>query len=381
MYTKILIRFGELSLKGKNKMTFVRKLAKNIQTLTQIEPEVSFDRIFIPYSEGNLAKLQYVFGIYSYSPVVEVSSELEAIKEIAKQLMANQVGQTFKVAARRADKNFALSSQDLNFQIGGFLKNQFPNLEVKVKNPDIKMEIEVRSKHTFIFVKRIKALGGLPTGVNGKVLHLLSGGIDSPVAAFEMMKRGIHVDFLNFITPPHTDEKTIAKINQLTAVLLRYQGKATLYQSNYTELMNVIGLVSKQSYKINLMRRSFYRIANMLALKNDYLGISNGDNLGQVASQTLESLATINSQTTLAIYRPLLTRDKIETIEQAKKIKTYEIAIIKANESCEIFAPREPVTKPTEHIALALENELAVLPKLEKANLKTIKKQKITLDS
>ena len=369
MYSEILIRFGELSTKGKNKMTFVRKLAKNIKKLTGAEPRIEFDRIFLDYSEEVMQKLQYVFGIYSYSPVVKCDTDLEVIKKHILDQVSKVEGKTFKVVTKRHWKGFNMQSNDVNMQLGGLILENFKDLSVDVKNPDFKPEVEIREKFSYVFTERVLGLGGYPTGINGKVLHLISGGIDSPVAAIEMMKRGIHVDYLNFITPPHTDQKTVDKVNRIVKELIKYQGYAKVYRSNYTDLMNLIGLTSNQAYKINLMRRSFYRMASELATNKHYLGLSNGENLGQVASQTLESIATIASQATMPIYRPLLSADKIETINKAKKLGLYEISIEQANESCEIFAPKAPVTKPKEIEAQRLESELGQIKELEAENL------------
>lgn len=369
MYSEILIRFGELSTKGKNKMTFVRKLAKNIKNLTGAEPKIEFDRIFLDYSPDTMKRLQYVFGIYSYSPVVKCSTNIDDIDRTILELTKTAKGKTFKVVTKRHWKGFSMKSNDVNMHLGGLILSNFPELSVDVKDPDFRVEVEIRNGFSYVFVNRTLGLGGYPTGINGKVLHLISGGIDSPVAAIEMMKRGIHVDYLNFITPPHTDDKTVDKVNRIIEELIKYQGSAKLYRSNYTDLMNLIGLTSNQAYKINLMRRSFYRMASKIATDNNYLGLSNGENLGQVASQTLESIATIASQATMPIYRPLLSADKIDTINKARKLGLYEISIEKANESCEIFAPAAPITKPREYEAQRLESELTQLEELEENNL------------
>ncbi len=356
-YKKILLRFGELTLKGNKRPFFTIFLIENIQKMLNVKVDNNYDRLFLPYSKASLNLLKYIFGLSSYSPVIEVHSDFAIISDAIKDIIPKLIGQTFKLKVNRHDKSFTNSSMELNKKWGNLvLENS--SLTVDVKNPDILIEVEIRKNKTYIFYERIKGLGGLPTGVNGKVLHLISGGIDSPVAAIEMMKRGIHVDFLNFITPPHTNQKTIEKVNKIIEILNLYQGQSILFQSNYTNLLNLLSLSSNKSYRINLMRRSFYRIASNIAFKNDYLGISNGENLNQVASQTLESIITIQSQTKLPIYRPLLTYDKKEIIDKAKQINTYQLSILKASESCELFAPKNPVTKPKIEKSLALENDL-----------------------
>nr|WP_318033249.1 tRNA uracil 4-sulfurtransferase ThiI [Mycoplasmopsis cynos] len=328
------------------------------------KPEIEFDRMYIDYSEESLEKLKYVFGISSYSPVIVVENDIEIFKENLTNLLEPNT-KTFKIAARRNNKKFFYTSNQINNILGSYLLKK-TNLCVNVHTPDQIFYIEVRSVKTFLFTNYIAGLGGLPVGVSGKVLHLISGGFDSPVAAFQMMKRGLRVEFLTFITPPQTDQKTIDKIVQLVKILNNYQNSCNLIIADYSHLMNYISFVSKESYKITLMRRSFYRIAEQIAKKHKILAISNGDNLGQVASQTLESLHTIGSATKLQILRPLLTFDKNQIINIAKEIKTHDISIIKANETCELFAPKEPITKPTIEQAIKLENELTNLLELEK---------------
>lgn len=371
MYDKILIRFGELSLKGKNKIFFINKLVKNIQNICNIKFEnidIQIDRIFIPFSEENLNSLNYVFGISSFSPVIKAETNLDVWKNIIFNLELDQYS-SFKMNCRRKWKNFHMDSLELNNHFGSIILKNFSKLKVDVKNPDIELNIEIHKDYSYIFWKKYIGLGGLPVGSSGKALHLLSGGIDSPVAAFEMMKRGVKLYFLSFISPPHTDEMTIKKIKLIIEELNKYQSKSTLFLFNYTDLMNYIGLVSNQTYKIVLMRRSFYRIATVIANENNCLAISNGENLGQVASQTMESMKTIHSQTNLPVFQPLLTKDKLETIKQSEKLNLFNISIIKACETCELFAPNNPATKPTETNASNLELELDMLLELEKKSI------------
>lgn len=365
MFNKILIRYGELVLKGKNRINFINTLAKNINNMIGEKPEIEFDRMFLKYSKNNLEKLNYVFGISSFSPVLVVKKEISAIEKYANSLI-KESSKTFKVVSHRNDKNFEFNSNEINQRVGSYiLKNN--HLKVDVHNPNQIIYIEIRKNNAYVFTDYLLGLGGLPVGISGKTLHLLSGGIDSPIAAFKMIKRGMKVDFLSFITPPQTDEKTIQKLKDIITLLSKYQVHSTLYLCNYSTLMNYISLTSKNAYRITLMRRSFYRIASNLANKLKVIAISNGDNLGQVASQTLESLTVISSVITdKPIFRPLLTNDKEETIRIAKNINTYEISIQKANETCELFAPKEPVTKPRLHEVLQLEQELDMLPELEK---------------
>ena len=366
-YEKILIRFGELSLKGNNKMTFVRKLASNISKICNVDLkhiDIMIDRIFIPYSIENLNNLNYVFGISSYSPVFQLNSNLDEIEKLIQKIDFAP-HKNFKINSRRKWKDFSLSSLDLNIHLGNFVLKNNKHLTVKVKDPDIEVNIEIHKNFSYIFWEKIKGLGGLPAGVSGKTIHLLSGGIDSPVAALEMIKRGVQVDFLAFISPPHTDETTIKKLKLIVDLITKYQIKSTLYLFNYTEIMNYIGLTSNQKYKIVLMRRSFYRIASTIALKTHCLGISNGENLAQVASQTMEAIHVIHNQSLFPVYQPLLTLDKIEIISKSEKFNLFPISTIKACETCELFAPNHPATKPSIDVAQALEEELDLLQGLE----------------
>lgn len=366
-YEKILIRFGELSLKGNNKMTFVRKLASNISKICNVDLkhiDIMIDRIFIPYSIENLNNLNYVFGISSYSPVFQLNSNLDEIEKLIQKIDFAP-HKNFKINSRRKWKDFPLSSLDLNIHLGNFVLKNNKHLKVKVKDPDIEVNIEIHKNFSYIFWEKIKGLGGLPVGVSGKTIHLLSGGIDSPVAALEMIKRGVQVDFLAFISPPHTDETTIKKLKLIVDLITKYQIKSTLYLFNYTEIMNYIGLTSNQKYKIVLMRRSFYRIASSIALKTHCLGISNGENLAQVASQTMEAIHVIHNQSLFPVYQPLLTLDKIEIISKSEKFNLFPISTIKACETCELFAPNHPATKPSIDVAQALEEELDLLQGLE----------------
>lgn len=363
MYKKILIRYGELVLKGKNRTTFIKQLGSNIKEILNTEYEMEFDRMYIPYSEENLKNLKYVFGISSFSPVIETNKNLEDIQSAITKLI-NKNASTFKIAARRNDKSFELNSNQLNNLLGGFvLKNS--HLKVNVKNPDQIFNIEIRKNSVYVFDKSINGIGGIPVGISGKVLHLISGGFDSPVAAYLLMKRGFKIDFLTFVTPPQTDETTINKIKNLTKVLSRYQKESNLYVCDFSLISSYIEFTEFKSFKIILMRRSFYRIASELAKQNEILMISNGENLAQVASQTNESMAVIGSSIKNEILRPLLTYDKNEIINLSKVIETHDISILKSKEACELFAPKNPVTKPTEAKTLRIESKLDELKTYE----------------
>ncbi|MDP4042662.1 tRNA uracil 4-sulfurtransferase ThiI [Mycoplasmopsis arginini] len=377
---EILIRYGELTLKGENKKDFINQLRKNLELyIPKNELKVEYDRAFCKFSESNLNSLRYIFGISSYSIVYKTSNELKDIEQLVLKIARENTFKSFAIKARRHNKNYKLTSSELNMHFGGLILDNFENKTVDLTNADLFIYIEVRDKYTYVFSNYIDGLGGMPVSSSGKVLHLISGGIDSPVAANLLQKRGLKVAFLNFITPPHTDEKTTQKIDQIIQNLTKYQGSSTLFQINYTKLMNYIGLVSNQKYKITLMRRSFYRIAQKIAEKYNIKALSNGENLAQVASQTLESIYTISEVCNLPIFRPLLTFDKNETIKIAVKLGTMEISIQKACETCELFAPRFPVTKPTREEARKLENELDQIEKIEDEIIKQVEIKKFIL--
>ncbi|WP_045434399.1 tRNA uracil 4-sulfurtransferase ThiI [Metamycoplasma canadense] len=363
---EILIRYGELTLKGENKKDFITQLKRNLELyIPKNELKIEYDRAFCKFTKSNLDSLKYIFGISSYSIVYKTETKIEEIEKIVNKICLENSFESFAIKARRHNKNFYLTSHEINMHFGNFILTNFKDKKVNLTNADLFIYIEIRDKYSYIFSEYIEGLGGMPVCSSGRILHLISGGIDSPVAANLLQKRGLKVSFLNFITPPHTDKKTTDKINEIIKLLSKYQGTATLFQINYTKLMNYIGLVSNQKYKITLMRRSFYRIAEKIAIRYNIKAISNGENLAQVASQTLESIYTISEVCNLPIFRPLLSFDKNETIKIAEKIKTMEISIQKACETCELFAPKFPITKPTREEAIKLEKELSELNKLE----------------
>ena len=373
MYKKIIIKYAELSTKGKNKSDFIKQLERNMINICDLRPIVFHDMMIIDFSKSNLEKLEYVFGISYYSPTIEVNTSLEEIKNAAIELSKKwNKFDKFRIKTKRNWKEFKYTSNEIDKIIGSEILSKNENLTVDLKKFDHKLNIYIRKDKTYIFADKIIGLGGYPTGISGNVILLISGGIDSPVAAWELMKRGLHVDFLSFITPPHTDDETTQKILKIIKILNNYQGTAKLYTSNYTSILNLLGLTSMQSYKIILMRRSFYRISTLLAKKYNYKAIANGDNIAQVASQTLESLNVIQSATNVPIFRPLLTANKIDTINKSKKIGTYDTSIIRAKETCELFAPKKPITKPRLEKVELLEKELPNLSEYEYENFKNI---------
>ena len=353
-YDYIMVRFGELSTKGKNKKEFIRVLAKNIKNALSDFPSLEhitrFDHIYIKLNDVNyediLPILTDVSGIHSLSIVKKLPFDIEEIKKTALEMALFENKKTFKVHAKRANKSFPIISDDINRIVATLiLKNS--EYKVDVHNPDIIVNIEVRDDAVYMFSHTIKAAGGYPLGVGGKVMHMLSGGIDSPVAAYLLMKRGLKIECIHFASPPYTNIGVIEKLKDLLKELNRYQMSIKLTIIPFTKLQEKIYEVSDESYAITLMRRMMYRLAYKLAIKNNCMAISNGESVGQVASQTLESINVINEVTNYPVLRPLLTYDKVDIIDISRRIKTYDISIRPYEDCCTIFAPKNPKTKPS----------------------------------
>ena len=353
-YDHIMIRFGELSTKGKNKKDFIRILADNVRNALKDWPELSFetryDHIYVglnnlPYLPI-VERLQDVSGIRGLSLVYRASKDLEDIKESALNLIKEEEGKTFKVKVKRGDKTYPLISDEITRIVAGHILRNSPNLKVDVHNPDILLSIEVRNEASYIFCKTYLGAGGYPLGVGGKTMHMLSGGIDSPVAAYLMMKRGVSIECIHFASPPYTQMGVIYKLEDLLRVLNRYQNQIRLHIVPFTKIQEAIYDNAPESYCITLMRRMMFRLADALAKRRKCPVISSGESIGQVASQTLQSMHVINAVTNTPIIRPLATTDKIEIIEISKKIGTYDISIRPYEDCCTIFTPKTPKTMP-----------------------------------
>ena len=390
VYDTVLIRYGELSTKGKNRNQFIRKLLENIKRalkdLEKLEFKSTYDRIYIKINGENIdeleSRLKKIFGISSFSFTIKVKSDLEVIKSTCLELLENEKGETFKVIARRHDKNFMYRSDEINRHVAGKILSS-TNLKVDVHNPDIKLQIEVQEENTFITSRKIEGAGGYPTGINGKVMLLLSGGIDSPVAAYYIMKRGIEVEAVHFASPPYTSQSAQDKVLELAKIVSIYQGSMKVHIVNFTELQMEIYAKCHESYAITIMRRMMVRLAERLAIKNKCLAIATGESLGQVASQTLESMSVINEVCKMPIIRPIVTFDKLDIIDKAKEINTFETSILPFEDCCTIFKPKNPVTKPRLDKSINMEKLFDYELFLEKAlsNVETFYKQPKEIDS
>lgn len=354
----ILIKYGELTTKGENRNEFIKLLTKNIKNILKgLNPIIDRNRVrmYIECDDADKAieRLKKVFGIHGIVPAYKIEPDEEVIKEKALELLKDKEG-TFKVETNRADKSYPIPSMEFNNIMGGFiLKNT--NLKVDVHNPDTVLHIEIRVEGTYIYTDVIKGMGGYPVGTQGKGLLMLSGGIDSPVAGYLALKRGIDIDCLYFEAPPHTSPEAKEKVMKLASIVNEYSGNIRLLVVPFTKLQEEIYKNHADTYMITIMRRMMYRIASEVCHKNHYKAIINGESIGQVASQTLDSINVIECVADMPIIRPVACMDKLEIIDVAKNIGTYETSILPYEDCCTIFLPKHPVIKPKLDKCLAIE--------------------------
>nr|WP_251025957.1 tRNA uracil 4-sulfurtransferase ThiI [Bacillus sp. ISL-47] len=355
-YDRILIRYGEISTKGRNRNKFVDKLRKSISNVlhdfTGIKIEATRDRMYVILNGADgkevSERLKGVFGIQSFSPAVKTNKDMEDMKDAALALFKKnyEEGKTFKITTKRADKSFPLNTDELNHEFGGYLLKNVSGLKVNVKKPDINLQIEIREEAAYLSCETIQGAGGLPAGSGGKAMLMLSGGIDSPVAGYLSMKRGLEVEAVHFYSPPFTSERAKQKVIDLTERLANITGAVSLHIVPFTEIQQLIQQQVPQNYTMTATRRLMLRITDEIRRKNDGLAIITGESLGQVASQTLESMYAINDVTNTPVLRPLITMDKSEIIEIAQKIDTHDISIRPFEDCCTVFVPASPKTKP-----------------------------------
>ena len=364
-YDHIMIRFGELSTKGKNKKDFIRILAENVKNALKDWPDLSFETRFdhiyvglnnVPY-QPVIERLQDVSGIHALSLVYRCSKDIEDIKNSALALMKEENPKTFKVKVKRGDKTYPMISDEITRIVAAHVLRNTPELKVDVHNPETLLSIEVRQEAAYIFTKTVLGAGGYPLGVGGKTMHMLSGGIDSPVAAYLMMKRGVMIECIHFASPPYTQMGVIYKLEDLLKVLNRYQTRIRLHIVPFTKIQEAIYDNAPESYCITLMRRMMFRLADGLAKRRKCPVISSGESIGQVASQTLQSMHVINAVTNTPVIRPLATADKLEIIKISKKIGTYDISIRPYEDCCTIFTPKAPKTMPHQDEVEAFEKK------------------------
>ncbi len=375
----IYLKYGELTLKGKNRKDFIQRLGNNLQPLFKAysgkiylhHDYATIENVHDDHFDYVLDILTKTPGIHSLSVAYEVAKDLDVIAQFIADNINRYSLDKWKIEVSRTDKSFGESSSQLKKAIG--LKVvPLTTFKPLLTNPDHIIHVDIKPTCALVYQQTIHGLDGLPIGSSGKALMLISGGIDSPVASHLLLKRGLKVDYITFMTPPHTSHEALVKvkmlINQISQDGMLYTPK--LYVVNYVDCQTEIAHISKESYRICLMRRSFFRIAKDLAQRGDYQAIATGESLGQVASQTIESMTAINSVLNdFLILRPLVCLDKFQIIDLAQKIGTYPISIMPYPDSCSLFAPKNPITRPSIETALSLENELLVLPDLEKVAL------------
>lgn len=373
----IMIKYGELTTKKANRKIFIKILAQNVEKVLEGENvEITKDnvRMFIKCENAKLIaiKLQKVFGILSIVIAYKVNNTIEDVLNKSLEIM-DKTKKTFKVVTKRADKSYPIHSMDYSKKLGGLiLKNS--NFKVDVHNPDITLTVEIRTEGTFVYTDELKGAGGYPVGVAGKGLLMLSGGIDSPVAGYLALKRGVNVECLYFESPPHTSLEAKNKVIKLASIINEYSGRIKLHVVPFTEIQEAIFKNCPDTYMITIMRRMMYKIAELYSEKIGAKIIINGESIGQVASQTLDSMYCINNVTNMPVIRPVACLDKLEIIDIAKKINTYETSILPYEDCCTIFVPKHPVIKPELEKCIAYEKKFDYKKLIEKAinNIETI---------
>ena len=369
MYNHILIRYGELSLKKANRNQFIKLVNNHIKKALSIFTKLQFESDYMRFyvilngedADAVVEVLKTIPGIYSFSKVSRCESDLEEIKALALNTLKNLdlTNKTFKVETNRANKNFTMTSLEITKEISRHLFRNIENLKADVHNPDITINVDVRLEGTFIYTESIYGMGGLPSSSLGKAMLMISGGIDSVVAGLEVVRRGMDIEAIHYASPPYTSDMALQKVVDLLQVITKYKSdcKILLHVVPFTNIQKSIYENVRDDYGITIMRRMMYRIAERVAKKQKALTIVNGENIGQVASQTLESIFVINNVTNMPIIRPLATLDKKDIIEKAIKYGTYDISIRPYEDCCTVFVPKHPQIKPRLDVAVDLENK------------------------
>ncbi|MDR0614581.1 MAG: tRNA 4-thiouridine(8) synthase ThiI [Lactobacillales bacterium] len=386
-YTEIMIRYGELSTKGKNRNRFIKQLAQNLRKALQQFPAIKIlakrdrTRLLLNGEDSDLviSKLRKVFGIVNFSPIIRVEKDLEIMKSTAQAIVKEQYkpGVTFKITAKRQDHDFQLDTNGLNQFLGSAILEILPEIKVQMKKPDINLQVEIRMDGVYFSTSTIKGAGGLPVGISGRGMLMLSGGIDSPVAGFLAMKRGMEIEVVHFASPPYTSPKALQKAKDLAQKLTSFGGNIQFIEVPFAKIQEEIKAKVPLPYLMTITRRMMLRITDLLRQKREGLVIINGESIGQVASQTLNSMIAIEDVTTTPIIRPVVAMDKAEIIELAEKIGTFQLSVLPFEDCCTIFAPPSPKTKPNLEKAQAYEALLDIEELIQYA-LKNISVTKIT---
>ena len=361
----ILIKYGELTTKKDNRKEFIKILYENLYNkIKKYDAKIikEYSRMYIEFDEENkkdiLNVLNNTFGIHAFDLAYKTTSDKEDIKNKVLELLKEETFKTFKVVTNRRDKSFPISSMEFNNVVGGHILKNIDNIKVDVKNPDIYVNIEINKDDSYIYFNEYKGLGGYPVGVQKKGLLMLSGGIDSPVAGYLALKRGVKIDAIYFEAIPHTSLNAREKVINLAKELLKYTNDFNLYVVPITKLQEEIYKNVDETYIITILRRMMYRISEEIAKRNKALILINGESIGQVASQTLTSMNVINEVVKMPVIRPVACLDKLEIIDIAKKINTYETSILPFEDCCTIFVPRHPVINPKLGKCIEEENKI-----------------------
>ena len=384
----ILIKNGELALKGLNRSTFedilIKNIRKRIKSLGEFEYRKEQSTISVVPMEDYIDmdevsdRISRVFGIAAYSRALQIEKDMDVILENAPDYLSEQLrdARTFKVEGKRADKKFPLKSPEISAEVGGAILSKFPHLKVDVKKPDILVTIEIREKFAFIRGNQTKGAGGMPTGTAGKSAILISGGIDSPVAAYMMAKRGLVLNAIHFASPPYTSPQSEEKVHNLLRQVSKYSGNICLFTVGFTEIQEEIRDKCPEDLFTLIMRRFMMRISQRIAEKEECKALITGESLGQVASQTLNALACTDAVVSMPVFRPLIGLDKDEIIKVSRKIDTFDISIEPYEDCCTVFTPKHPKTKPQisiiENAEKALDVEGLVERAIENTTIKNI---------
>ena len=373
-YNTIIVRFGEMSTKGKNKRDFINSLARSIrhalkENENDYEMIIRHDHIYLNLIndiDGLVEKLKDIQGMYSFSLALKIDQDLDNILQVSFDIIKSEKGETFKIRTKRIDKSYPYISDEINRKVATEVLKK-TSKRVDVHNPDILLDIEIREDGAYLFTETVKGMGGYPSGTIGKALVMLSGGIDSPVAAYLLLRRGVDITCIHYASPPYTNSGVLDKLEDILHKLTKYQTRIKLYVIPFTKIQEKIYEISPEGYPITIMRRMMYRLASSLAKRLKINCLANGESIGQVASQTIDSLNVINEVTNMPVLRPLCTYDKVDIIKLSEKIGTYDISIRPYEDCCTIFAPVRPKTSPKLEECLEIEKKFDFAPLLEEA--------------
>lgn len=365
MYNILIAKYGEIGVKGKNRYIFENKLIRNIKNMLKSVGEFNvykeYGRIYIDVDDSNyetaIEEVRKVFGVVGVCPAIKREKDYELLKETALLLLKNKIeagNKTFKIASKRGDKSFHLTSQEMSIDIGGYVltginameDEMYTSAKVDVKNPDVVITCEYRNEHILVYADSVSGFGGLPLGTNGKAMTLLSGGIDSPVASWLVAKRGVDIEAVHFHSYPFTNERSQEKVRELAKILSKYCGPIKLHMVNILDIQKAIAEKCNEEESTILSRRFMMRIAQEIGKKRYCDALITGESIGQVASQTMQGINCTNAVVEIPVFRPLIAMDKIDIIKTAEEIGTYETSIIPEADCCALFSPKKPVTKP-----------------------------------